>query len=304
MDDHAPIVIFCYRRKINSLISSLLKNKRSINSKLFIFSDGYKSQFDRNDVLELRKSLIKIKGFKSIKIIEAKKNNGLANSIIHGVKYVINKFGKAIILEDDLIVSPFFVDYMNDALRYYESKNNIWSISGYCPSLNCLKNYNKEVYLSLRSSSWGWATWADRWNKARWSMKYFKSFKTKKDKIKIFNQGGNDLFKMLELQYLKKIDSWAIRWQYSQFLNSAYSVTPKISMTQNIGFKDNFSTHNKGKSNKWRVNLAKTKITNFKPEINIRIIEDFKEFYDLSLYTKTGYFLKKWGGYELIRKFF
>ena len=165
MSDYAPIIIFCYRRNIENLISSLLKNQGSINSELFIFSDGYKSQVDKNDVLNLRKSLTKIVSFKSVNIIKSEKNNGLANSIINGVKNVINKYGKAIILEDDLIVSPFFIDYMNDALNFYQYKKNIWSISGYTPSIPYLKDYKSEVYLSLRSSSWGWATWSDRFSK-------------------------------------------------------------------------------------------------------------------------------------------
>ena len=101
MRNYAPVIIFCYRRKINKLIYSLLRNKESSNSKLFIFSDGFKSNLDEHDVLNVRKSLKKIKNFKSVSIIESDKNNGLANSIIKGVTSVINKFGKAIILEDD-----------------------------------------------------------------------------------------------------------------------------------------------------------------------------------------------------------
>ena len=134
-------------------------------------------------------------------------------------------------------------------------------------------------------------------------MEYFENFKKDKNKIKLFNQGGNDLFKMLELQYLGKIDSWSIRWYFSQFLHSAYSVNPKISMIQNVGFGDNFSTHNKGKDYKWRTRLAKNNIDNFELEKNFEIIEALKKYYDLSLYTKIGYFLKKWGGYTLIKKF-
>ena len=303
MSDIAPIIIFCYRRKINRLIESLLKNKESSISNLFIFSDGYKSDLDKQDVFDLRKSIKEIKGFKSISVFDSKKNKGLASSIIDGITSVINKYGKAIIIEDDIIVSEYFLDFMNKSLNFYKNNKNIWSISGYCPILECLKNYKKEVFLSLRSSSWGWASWSDRWNKSRWSMEDFESFKSNNDKIEILNQGGNDLFKMLELQYLGKIDSWSIRWQYSQFLNSAYSVTPKISMTQNIGFNDKFSTHTKGKNLKWKVKLAKIKITNFDFEMNTEIIEALKNYYDLSLYTKIGYFLKKWGGYKVVKKF-
>lgn len=302
MSNFAPIIIFCYRRSIDKLIESLLKNKQASKSNLYIFSDGYKSDLDKQDIRDLRNSLRKIKGFKSVSIFESNFNKGLANSIIQGTTSIINRYGKAIILEDDLIVSEYFLDFMNKSLNLYQKNENIWSISGYSPPLNYFKYYNKEVYLSLRSSSWGWATWSDRWNKAKWSIEYFKSFKKNKNKIKLFNQAGNDLFKMLELQYLRKIDSWAIRWQYSQFLHSAHSINPKISMTQNLGFDDTFSTHNKGKIYKWRTNLAKFRIVNFEFENNIEITKLLKKYYDLSLFTRIGYFLKKWGGYKIIKK--
>ena len=238
MNDSAPIIIFCYRRKIEKLIKSILKNKEASSSELFIFSDGFKSNYDKKDVLKLRKTLKKIKGFKSVNIFESTKNKGLAHSVISGVNFVIKKFKRVIVLEDDLIVSPHFLNYMNACLDYYTDNKKIWSISGYGPSLPCLKNYNKEVYLSKRSSSWGWSTWLDRWNKVDWFIKDFEILKKNKQRIKQFEKGGNDLFKMLELQYIGKIDSWAIRFCYSQFIHSAYSVTPKNSMIQNNGFDD------------------------------------------------------------------
>ena len=106
MNGNAPVIIFCYRRKIENLIKSLLKNKEASSSELFIFSDGFKSNHDKKDVLKLRKTLKKIAGFKSVNIFESTKNKGLANSVISGVNFVIKKFKKVIVLEDDLRVSP------------------------------------------------------------------------------------------------------------------------------------------------------------------------------------------------------
>ena len=171
MTDYVPVIIFCYRRKIDKLINSLLKNKEAKETELFIFSDGFKSEIDKKDVINIRESLKKISGFKLVHIVESDKNKGLANSIIEGTTKVINKFAKTIVLEDDLIVSSHFLDYMNRSLSLYQNKKNIWSVSGYSPVIPQLNNYKKEVYLSLRSSSWGWATWADRWNKVDWSIK-------------------------------------------------------------------------------------------------------------------------------------
>ena len=302
MRNFAPIVIFCYRRSIDKLIHALLQNKEAENSDLIIFSDGFKSKSEKNDILNNRKKLKKIIGFKSIEIIESTNNQGLSKSIINGVTYIFNKYDRAIILEDDLIVSKYFLNYMNNALGYYENNLDIWAISGFSPPLPCLKNYSADVYFSYRTYCWGWATWKNRWNNSIWSMKFFKNFKKNKDLIKRFELGGNDLFKMLELYYLEKIDSWDIVWCYNQFINKAYSVFPKNSMTKNIGFNDGFETHTSSDGEKWNVKLATSKINCLNTSLNKEIISCFKEYHDLSFYTKVGYFLKKFGGYEIAKK--
>ena len=304
MKKYTPIIIFCYRRNIDQLIKSLLKNKEAQFSDLFVFSDGYKSEQDKQNVMEVRKNIKKIDGFKSIKIFEADKNCGLANSIINGVNLIINKTGKAIILEDDLIVSEYFLEYMNKSLILFENRDDIWSISGYGAPIPGLKSYNKEIYLSLRSTSWGWGTWKDRWNKVDWNVNNFLELKKDKKKIREFNRGGDDMFKLLELDYLKKIDTWDIRWCYSQFLYSSYSVVPKSSMTKNIGFGDQYATHTKGNNYRWNVNLAISRINDYNVELNYEILESFRIFHNPSFFTNVGFFLKKWGGYKLIKKLF
>ena len=294
MNNYAPIVIFTYKRKIGNLIKSILRNKEASKSDLFIFSDGYKNLSEKLFISKVRDELKTIKGFKSIKIYTSDENRGLAKSIINGVTKIAKKFEKFIVLEDDLIVAPYFLNFMNRALKFYELDNNIWSISGYSPLLPCLKNYKYEVYHSLRSSSWGWATWSNRWNKIDWTMQDFLNFKNDNLKKFRFNMGGNDLFKMLELQHLGKIDSWAIVWCYNQFINSTYSIFPKISMTKNIGFNDKMSTHNKSRNDKWNVELASKKISNLKAPIDAKILSQFKKFHDLNNLTKVKFFFKKW----------
>jgi hypothetical protein len=295
------IVLFTYRRVPKDTIENLLQNDLAKESELFIYSDGYKSEVDKNDVLEVREYLQTINGFKSTQIIEAPQNKGLANSIIDGVSEIINKYGKVIVLEDDLIVSSDFLDYMNNALEFYKNDSNIWSISGYGPKLPCLETYDKDLYLSPRGSSWGWATWKDRWNSVDWDVKDFEKLKHNKQMRKKFELGGNDMYKMLELQMLGKIDSWAIRWGFSQFLQDKYTVYPVKSKIVNDGFNDDKGTHNSGGSSKWDVKASGIKVDFLYLEVNENIIECWKNYHDISLYTKIGYFLKKYGGYQSIK---
>lgn len=298
---NTPIVIFTYRRIPNKLIESLLKNSLVTNSELFIFSDGYKSEIDKEDVLEVREYLQGINGFKNIVIFESIKNKGLAQSIIEGVSVVIAEHNKVIVLEDDLIVSDDFLDYMNNGLKFYKDNKNIWAISGYSPNLESLKTYDKNMYLSYRANSWGWATWEDRWNSIDWNIEDWNHFKKDKKAIQEFNRGGNDMFKMLELQMLGKIDSWAIRWCYNQFKQKTFTIYPSKSKIINHGF-DNKGTHNNNSGDRWKTELDNTKISFLNIKLNDMVIKDFYDFYSLNWKTKIGYILKKYGGYKIIKK--
>lgn len=300
----SPIVIFTYRRVPDKLINSLLKNNLAQQSEVRIYSDGNKNKKDLEDVTETRKYLHTIKGFKNIKIIESPNNKGLANSIIDGVSGVLDKYGKIIVLEDDLIVSDDFLEYMNNALDFYQNKVSIWSISGYGPNLPCLKNYEDNIYLSVRGSSWGWATWKDRWDLIDWKVKDFDELKQDKNLQNKFNLGGNDMFKMLELQMLGKIDSWAIRWCYNQFKYNQYTVYPSKSKVINDGFTDNLGTHNSGVNSRLSFQLDNTDIKFKDLAVNGELIKCFQEFHDLRINTQIGYFLKKFGGYDFAKKIY
>ncbi len=299
---YSPIIIFTYRRVPKKLIDSLLQNKLAKKSSLIIYSDGNKNNNDKSDIEAVRKYIRSITCFKSIKIIESQKNIGLANSIINGVTEVVSEYGKAIVLEDDLIVSTDFLDYMNDSLNFYENNKNIWSISGYAPQLSCFENYKKDLYLSPRGSSWGWATWQDRWDEVDWEVKDFSTLKASKALRKRFNRAGNDMYKMLELQMLGKIDSWAIRWCYSQFKLGKYTVYLKKSKIINDGFLDNIGTHNCGKNKKLTLELDNNKVNFEELRVENKMIQCFKDFHDLRVKTKIGYFLKKYGGYDFVKR--
>ena len=300
----APIILFVYRRIPTGIVDSLLSNKLSISSDIFIFSDGYKCDDDKDEVLEVREYLKNIVGFKSVIIKESLINKGLSCSIIDGVTDIIEKYEKVIVLEDDLIVSSDFIEFMNKALTFYENENHIWSISGYSAQLPILKSYEYDLYLSVRGSSWGWATWINQWKSVDWSVKDFIKIKSNKNMKNEFELGGNDLFRMLNLQMSGKIDSWAIRWCFSQFIQNKYTVYPSKSKVINNGFSDLRSVHNNGqKWLKFQTTLSDGSVRFVKNiELNKNIIEEFYKLYSLNIYSKLGYFVKQYGGYTTLKK--
>ena len=143
-----------------------------------------------------------------------------------------------IVLEDDLVTSPYFLNYMNKALDFHVDDPAVFSISAYNHPKRLMyipSDYEFDVYCNLRNSSWGWATWVDRWRRADWSVADFDSFIKSKSRTTAFNRGGEDMTSMLAAQMRGDIDSWAIRWSYAHFKNYAVSVCPVYSYVDNIG---------------------------------------------------------------------
>lgn len=289
-----PIVLFTYKRPwhTNETIQALLRNKLSSESVIYIYSDAFKNSKDKADVLEVRKLLHNIKGFKKTILIERNFHYGLANSVIDGVTKIINKHKSVIVLEDDLICSQNFLNYMNKTLKFYESDKRIFSVTGYNYPISIPKDYPYSVYLSYRCGSWGWGTWKDRWEKVDWSIKDYKEFKHDEVAQRQFNRGGEDLVNMLDYQMRGYIDSWAIRWCYTHYKNKAYCIHPTVSKIKNIGL-DGSGTHKvkykvniKLDTGKERLNLKKD------IEINNEIIGSFSSHFKLGYKGKMVGYLK------------
>jgi hypothetical protein len=240
MRNLSPIILFVYNRPWHTeqTVQALQKNLLAAKSDLFIFSDGPKVENDEN-VKKVREYIKTIDGFKSETTIEREKNLGLANSVISGVTEIINKFGKVIVLEDDLVTSKYFLKFMNESLGFFKQREDVFSISGhnYPPSIMKIpKSYKHDIYLSYRFGSWGWATWIDRWNKVDWEIKDYEKFKNDKKLQKKFKRGGDDVPGLLKYQMDGKIDSWSIRFNYCHFVCDCYNVRPVKTLVENIGF--------------------------------------------------------------------
>lgn len=286
----APICLFVYNRidETKQCLKALQDNFLARKSILYIFSDGpKKSKEDRESINALRIYLKnEIKGFKKVEIIESNTNKGLANSIIEGVNTVLSKFEKVIVLEDDLIVTRNFLDYMNQGLSFYESNSNIISISGYTPSLKSLKDIEStEVFYHNRISSWGWAIWRDRWNLVQWDLKEdVKELKKNKTLREKFNQGGSDLSKMLINHYDKKLNSWAVRFAYHQFKYGKLTVYPVKSKLFSIGFSKR-ATHThvsrRFKTNPDKSNLRQFDFKECPVDLNQRLSKEFNKKFSL-----------------------
>ena len=289
----APVCLFVFKRLdlTKQVISSLQKNKLAAQSDLHIFSDAAAKENDKAAVDEVRSFIKSIEGFQSVTFHLAEQNKGLANSIIAGVTKIIDENGKAIVLEDDLILSGNFLDFINGALDYYKDDVRVFSVCGYTVPIRTKEPL--DVYFTGRGSSWGWATWKDRWHKVDWAMSDYEEFKKDKAAQKRFNHNGSDHSKLLHLQMAGQRNSWAIRWTYAQFRLNTYTVYPIISKVANDGFGSN-ATHTAGTyKSRFSTNLDETGKTKFQfdaPHIYPQIFKQFTDTY--SIKTRILYRLK------------
>jgi hypothetical protein len=231
----SPILLFVYNRPEHTRLTleALRKNHLSDSSSLYIFSDGYRNETDREEVIKVRELIRSVEGFAAIHIEEKSENVGLARNIIEGVTGVVNEHEKVIVLEDDLITSPYFLTFMNNVLDRYEQEEKIAHVQGFCFPLQGLP----DAFLIKWTGSWGWATWKRAWDLFNPDGEALLTEIMKKKLNREFDFNGNYPFtRMLRRQVNGENDSWAIRWNASLFLNNRLSVNAGKSLVQNIGF--------------------------------------------------------------------
>jgi putative methyltransferase (TIGR04325 family) len=234
----APIVLFVYNRFSNTenLLNSLSDNKLAHDSILYIFADGPKQGASKEELKEIeavRTLLTSKKWCKENHIITSASNLGCAPSIINGVTEVVNKYGRVIVLEDDLNLSPYFLDFMNDALNLYESNLKVSSIGG-CNFFACGKRFPSTFFIEY-PDCWGWATWSDRWKHFEYDANKLLHQLEEKKMIKKFNgYGAFDMVGLLKAQINNHVSAWDVQWTATCVLNGWLTLYPNLSISQHI----------------------------------------------------------------------
>jgi hypothetical protein len=234
----SPIVLFVYNRPWHTrqTIEALQKNELASKSELFIYADGAKNEKRSHQVLQVREYIKKVDGFKKVTIIERGKNWGLANSIIDGVTQIVDKYGRVIVLEDDLVTSPFFLKYMNNALDFYKNQEEVMHISGWNYPIEI--NTSNDVFLWRVMNCWGWATWVDKWQYFEKDTNKLIDEFTKEDIYKFSLDGAANFWRQVLANKKGKTNTWAVYWYASIFKQNGFCLNPVQSFVQNIGQDD------------------------------------------------------------------
>ena len=293
----APIIVFAFNRltPLKACIESLLTNSEATDSDLFVFVDGPRPGKDgeKEKVSQVISYVKEISGFKSLKYHFLETNRGLAASIIDGVSQVMELYGKVIVLEDDLVVGKNFLSFMNQCIDRYEKEARVFSICGYSNIINMPKDYRYDGYFCPRSYSWGWATWKDRWESVDWKLE---NWDCVKQNAKAFNKwGGSDCFGMLRNWKEGRIQSWAIRFCYSQFIQNKLSLFPRVSHIDNEGFDGQGTNCKRWSRYKFDFDKSDNKNFNLPSEIDVnsKIYRRYMKYHSIPIriYSRIMYLL-------------
>ncbi len=290
---NAPIAFFAYNRPEHTrkALESLAMSKGAAESELFIFCDGPKNAASEKAVGDVRFLVKSRKWCKTVHIVEREENWGLAKSLIYGVTELANNFGRVIVLEDDLVLSSWFLDYMNRALEIYQDIPRVMHISGY---LLPVKGQLPETFFYRNTSCWGWATWKRAWDMFEPdTKKLLAGFNNLNQRREFDVRGTMGFYRMLRDQDKGRIDSWAIRWYASVFLNNGLCLYPGKSLVNNIGH-DNSGVHC-GASTRFECQVSQDRVLNFTQDIHenkqaVKLMADFyrslKEPFLVRVYKK------------------
>lgn len=281
---YAPIALFTYNRadKTRTVVESLLKNTEAKDSELYIFSDGPKNEKAVEGVRKNREYIHEVKkfegsGFRTVTLVERDKNWGLANSLIAGITELTDKYGKVIVVEDDLILSPYFLKFMNDGLEKYKDDDRVSAVSAFLNPIEC--NTPNTFFLRY-FACWGWAVWKRSWDLLNTDAKdLLRQMRWKKNDFDI--GGGGPFYGLLYCQKVGIVDSWAICFYASSFLKNKLVLYPGRTLTIQNG-TDGSGTHSGGGASVYDdMSLCNTplEINSIEVVENPEMYQAFKYFY-------------------------
>lgn len=242
----APIALFAYKRPdhLARTLRSLRQNPEAAASELFLFCDGARSPADQQAVNEVRKVAREVDWCAKLTVRERHENAGLSRSIMEGVSELCEQYGKVIVLEDDLELSPHFLSFLNEGLRRYETDDRVYQVTGY--NYPTAPHAEADAFFLVHSSCWGWGTWRRAWQSLDKTPSLLPELEKNRALQRRFDmEGAYPYTELLRKQARGEVDSWGILWYQTLFRQDGLSLMPKHTLVHNRG-SDGSGTHGWG----------------------------------------------------------
>lgn len=264
---NAPVVVFAFNRAapLKLVFERLALAEDVLDRDIIVYVDGARDEKDVEKINSVLEVIIASKNslLPNITLRKRECNLGCQKNISSAISEVLEKYGRIIVVEDDVLVSKTFLKYMDDSLSLYENDMRIWGVNGHqCPYMFLPMGFTDDVYLSPRNLCTGWGTWKNRWDQIDFQIKDWPQFIANRGKAKRLFAAGWDLKAMLDKQYVGRLNSWALPCTYYMVKNHMYVVEPRHSLTKNIGFGLE-AVHCKNVESAW----GHQKYYNFRPRL-------------------------------------
>lgn len=243
---HAPVALFCFNRPdhLRRAIKSLQRCEGYAQHRIIVFGDAARTPEDAERVAATRSVAVELLG-RDAELRFAEENRGLSRSIIDGVSEILQRHGRVIVVEDDLLLGTGFLRYLNDALSFYADDPRVYQISGHAFEAPTFAHRSESLLLPL-TTTWGWGTWSRAWQTFDPQAEGWQQLAKDRALRGRFNLNGSyDYAGMLENQMKGRLNSWGIRWYWSVFKLGGLSCFPPRSLVANLGF-DGTGTHGSG----------------------------------------------------------
>ena len=235
MIPQSPIALFCHKNldKLKITVECLKNNIGAEHSEIFIFSDGAKNSEELKQIEIVRDYIKSIKGFKRNHIIESSINLGISQSIIHGINYVLALHDQVVVIEEDILTTPYFLSFINESLYLYRNDLNVAAIHGFTPDFNWNLG---ETYFAIGPNNSGWGTWQRSWSHFNDSPTYLYNNLLQWDLVSEVNRFYQTNFITGKLKDIidNNVESWDTCWHVSAFLNNMYTLYPGKSLVKHI----------------------------------------------------------------------
>lgn len=266
-----PVSIFAFNRPHHLLrcLESVAANIGEVSEfRVLVFSDGARTTADDAAVREVREVANRFASRLSIELVARESNRGLCRSIEEGVSSMMDRFGRGVILEDDLVIQPGTLKFFESALARYEKDRRVMQISGYQfpVELGGSVQSPEEVphvdvdFLRI-TTSWGWATWSRAWdayqrynkNESPWS---------NEDEKADFDLGGVFPYSSMLTNAIEgRSHSWAIHWYGRVWERRGLVAYPSRSFVINEGFDGSGTNCGERSEAQNGVNISESRVT-------------------------------------------
>lgn len=242
-----PLAVFTYNRPRHArqLFQSLLNCARLEECAVYTFCDGARECEHAASVLASRQVVREFAArLNNARVIEREKNMGVDHSIVEGVSELCTQYGRVIVLEDDLILHPAFLDFMLQSLDRYSEDERVAQIAGFTFPIE-MPHTPDSFFLPL-TNSWGWATWKRAWDLFCWDTgPALAELGANSHLCARFDlDGAYPYYEMLRSTERDKTDIWDIRWYWQTFSADKLTLYPRQSLVWQNGFSED-ATHTK-----------------------------------------------------------